>query len=183
MDDKPFEEDEKNALAGLIDVSAPTRKTHSYSQQLRSNTGTNINKRRNQIRNHSLDDISSNKNLIISVSSSNSYGYYIDNSSDDEEGFYPYSTNSATQSGSGAGTINNLPIQPFHDGLGGGHEDFRSLSQQQQQQSMPEFIGTGGGIGVFKVPSRAAVHPSRPPCLELRPHPLRETQVSYLQIN
>ncbi|GFP83130.1 type i inositol 1 4 5-trisphosphate 5-phosphatase 12 [Phtheirospermum japonicum] len=37
-------------------------------------------------------------------------------------------------------------------------------------------MGTGGGVGVYKVPTRAAVHPNRPPCLELRPHPLRETQ-------
>ncbi|XP_062088654.1 type I inositol polyphosphate 5-phosphatase 12-like [Humulus lupulus] len=44
-------------------------------------------------------------------------------------------------------------------------------------QPLPEFIGNGGGTGIFKVPGRAAVHPGRPPCLELRPHPLRETQV------
>ncbi|KAJ0972443.1 hypothetical protein J5N97_020402 [Dioscorea zingiberensis] len=42
--------------------------------------------------------------------------------------------------------------------------------------ALPEFIGRGGGAGIFKVPTRAAVHPSRPPSLELRPHPLRETQ-------
>lgn len=54
---------------------------------------------------------------------------------------------------------------------GGGADD---LSQGQPLQ---EFIGTGGGIGIFKAPIRAAVHPGRPPCLELRPHPLRETQV------
>lgn len=42
---------------------------------------------------------------------------------------------------------------------------------------MPEFVAAGGGTGIFKAPSRAAVHPSRPSCLELRPHPLRETQV------
>ncbi|CAI8616473.1 unnamed protein product [Vicia faba] len=55
---------------------------------------------------------------------------------------------------------------------GGGISD--DLSQYQPLQ---EFIGTGGGAGVFKSPIRAAVHPGRPPCLELRPHPLRETQV------
>ena len=32
-------------------------------------------------------------------------------------------------------------------------------------------------MGIFKVPVRAGLHPGRPPCLELRPHPLRETQV------
>ncbi|XP_068639736.1 type I inositol polyphosphate 5-phosphatase 12-like isoform X1 [Aristolochia californica] len=44
------------------------------------------------------------------------------------------------------------------------------------QQALPEFVGTGGGTGIFKVPIRAAMHPGRPPALELRPHPLRETQ-------
>ncbi|KAH9623317.1 hypothetical protein KSS87_021962 [Heliosperma pusillum] len=41
---------------------------------------------------------------------------------------------------------------------------------------MPEFTASGGS-GIFKPPTRAAVHPTRPPALELRPHPLRETQV------
>ncbi|KAK8946583.1 Type I inositol 1,4,5-trisphosphate 5-phosphatase 13 [Platanthera zijinensis] len=41
---------------------------------------------------------------------------------------------------------------------------------------LPEFVGNGGGTGIFRVPVRAAVHPGRPPALELRPHPLRETQ-------
>ncbi|KHN22619.1 Type I inositol-1,4,5-trisphosphate 5-phosphatase 12 [Glycine soja] len=46
-----------------------------------------------------------------------------------------------------------------------------------QYQPLQEFIGSGGGTGVFKPPFRASVHPGRPPFLELRPHPLRETQV------
>ncbi|XP_073223082.1 type II inositol polyphosphate 5-phosphatase 15 [Cicer arietinum] len=45
------------------------------------------------------------------------------------------------------------------------------------QTFLPEFIAKGGGAGIFKPPVRAAVHPSRPPSLELRPHPLRETQI------
>jgi len=43
--------------------------------------------------------------------------------------------------------------------------------------ALPEFVGAGGGEGIFRVPLRAAVHPGRPPPLEVRPHPLRETQV------
>ncbi|XP_061342619.1 type II inositol polyphosphate 5-phosphatase 15-like isoform X2 [Gastrolobium bilobum] len=43
--------------------------------------------------------------------------------------------------------------------------------------SLPEFVAKGGGTGIFRVPVRAAVHPARPPSLELRPHPLRETQI------
>ncbi|PKA57756.1 Type II inositol 1,4,5-trisphosphate 5-phosphatase FRA3 [Apostasia shenzhenica] len=42
---------------------------------------------------------------------------------------------------------------------------------------IPEFIGSGGGSGIFRLPPRGAVHPGRPPPLELRPRPLRETQV------
>ncbi|KAK6914440.1 Endonuclease/exonuclease/phosphatase [Dillenia turbinata] len=47
----------------------------------------------------------------------------------------------------------------------------------QPRPPLPEFIGSGGDAGIFKVPTRAPVHPGRPACLELRPHPLRETQV------
>lgn len=40
-----------------------------------------------------------------------------------------------------------------------------------------EFVGAGGGVGIFKLPLRGAVHPTRPASLELRPHPFRESQV------
>jgi hypothetical protein len=47
---------------------------------------------------------------------------------------------------------------------------------------LPEFVGAGGGEGIFRVPLRAAMHPGRPPALEVRPHPPRETQVcSFLR--
>ncbi|XP_051203092.1 type II inositol polyphosphate 5-phosphatase 15 isoform X1 [Lolium perenne] len=47
---------------------------------------------------------------------------------------------------------------------------------------LPEFVGAGGGEGIFRVPRRAAMHPGRPPALEVRPHPPRETQVcSFLR--
>ncbi|KAK2416704.1 Endonuclease/exonuclease/phosphatase family protein [Trifolium repens] len=45
---------------------------------------------------------------------------------------------------------------------GGGISD--DLSQYQPLQ---EFIGSGGGAGVFKALIRAVVHPDRPTCLEL----------------
>ncbi|KAM7272817.1 hypothetical protein ACFE04_027481 [Oxalis oulophora] len=41
---------------------------------------------------------------------------------------------------------------------------------------LPEFVANGGGTGIFKPPLRAAVHPNRPPSLEVRPHPLREME-------
>ncbi|KDP32488.1 hypothetical protein JCGZ_13413 [Jatropha curcas] len=43
--------------------------------------------------------------------------------------------------------------------------------------ALPEFIGNGGGTGIFRLPVRGAVHPGRPPSLEVRPHPFRETQI------
>lgn len=52
-----------------------------------------------------------------------------------------------------------------------------SSPDTSKNQPLPEFIGTGGGSGVFKPPLRAPVHPGRPPSLEIRPHPSRETQV------
>nr|CAD1839140.1 unnamed protein product [Ananas comosus var. bracteatus] len=46
----------------------------------------------------------------------------------------------------------------------------------------PGVHGSGGGAGIFRVPLRAAMHPGPPPPLELRPHPLRETQAgSFLR--
>jgi len=60
---------------------------------------------------------------------------------------------------------------------GGGEEEYNEGNDVTQYQPLQEFIGTGGGTGIFKAPFRASVHPARPPCLELRPHPLRETQV------
>ncbi|XP_071734720.1 type II inositol polyphosphate 5-phosphatase 15-like [Rutidosis leptorrhynchoides] len=50
-------------------------------------------------------------------------------------------------------------------------------NDNEYKQALPEIVGSGGGIGMFRLPIRAAVHPGRPPSVELRPHPLRETQV------
>ncbi|KAK3441286.1 hypothetical protein EUGRSUZ_B01444 [Eucalyptus grandis] len=58
----------------------------------------------------------------------------------------------------------------------GGERDSRS-SAAVAAAALPEFVARGGGAGVFKLPARAAVHPGRPPCVEVRPHPLRETQI------
>ncbi|CAH8257037.1 unnamed protein product [Arabidopsis lyrata] len=54
-----------------------------------------------------------------------------------------------------------------HDGIGDGNGP----------DSLPEFVGKCGESGIFKVPIRSAVHPNRPPSLDVRPHPLRETQI------
>ncbi|KAF3455195.1 hypothetical protein FNV43_RR05643 [Rhamnella rubrinervis] len=53
----------------------------------------------------------------------------------------------------------------------------QSDGNRQRNAPMPEFVARGGGAGIFRVPLRAAVHPNRPPSLDVRPHPLRETQI------
>ncbi|KAL1807899.1 hypothetical protein ACET3Z_024889 [Daucus carota] len=70
------------------------------------------------------------------------------------------------------------------------HNQGRSDSEEEQVKSsyeyitppdgksLPEFIGNAENApGILKAPRRGAVHPDRPTFLELRPHPLRETQV------
>uniref|UniRef100_A0A6N2LTI8 IP5PC-F beta-propeller domain-containing protein n=1 Tax=Salix viminalis TaxID=40686 RepID=A0A6N2LTI8_SALVM len=51
-----------------------------------------------------------------------------------------------------------------------------SVPHRQKTSALPEFIGKGGGTGIFRIPVRAAAHPDRPPSLEIRPRPLRESQ-------
>ncbi|KAL5195871.1 Type II inositol polyphosphate 5-phosphatase 15 [Glycine soja] len=53
----------------------------------------------------------------------------------------------------------------------------RRHSSGSRAAQLPEFVAKGGGAGIFRLPARGAVHPARPPSLELRPHPLRETQI------
>ncbi|KAK9672157.1 hypothetical protein RND81_12G080600 [Saponaria officinalis] len=79
--------------------------------------------------------------------------FYNDSNSDDE--FIPYSTTAADVAAAAAAA---------------------SYVSDDDRGAMPEFMASGGE-GMFKPPTRAAVHPTRPPALELRPHPLRETQV------
>ncbi|XP_019161339.1 PREDICTED: type I inositol polyphosphate 5-phosphatase 12-like isoform X2 [Ipomoea nil] len=161
-----FEEDDRNALAGLSSAP-PRRKSHSYSQQLRTNTGSHY-KRHHQVRKHSLDEDRISADII------NSQNAVFDSADYDEDAaYYHYSTVNGDQQ-----DYNRLV--EGHDGgcppPGEGSQEF------QNKHYLPEFIGAGGGTGIFKVPSRSAVHPGRPPCLELRPHPLRETQVGkYLR--
>ncbi len=40
------------------------------------------------------------------------------------------------------------------------------------------FFATGGGKGVYKAPLRRYVHAGHPVPLELRPHPLKDTNLS-----
>ncbi|CAL0313156.1 unnamed protein product [Lupinus luteus] len=150
MDDR-IEEDNKEKEC--FNSLPPHRKAHSYSQQLR---GTSTHKPHHQFRNHSLDD----DRIPNKIKSSPSSLY--DSDSDDE--FFPRSSSS---------TSNVVAVVDEYNV----DSDDSSPNQSQYQAPLQEFIASGGSSGIFKAPIRASVHPSRPPCLELRPHPLRETQV------
>ena len=147
-----FEDEDKEALQGLSPVPLPPRNIHSYSQQLRV-TSSGPAKRHHKGRKHSLDDVPM---PVVSES-------FFDVSYSEDE-FFPRSSSpySTTRSRGGSG----------EDFFVGADDD-----QLKQFQPLPEFIGNGSGNGIFKYPTRSAMHGGRPPCLELRPHPLRETQV------
>ncbi|EPS59208.1 hypothetical protein M569_15601, partial [Genlisea aurea] len=166
--------DDKITAREAIPQSPPHRKVQSYGKQLRTNTGTIHQKRNQQLRKHSLDE----SRILNHHHANKNSGYCCStpNSSDDDE-FYPYST--VTGGGSGEiGSISDHHVDYLHlnQGLDGVGVDGGDEIQNWSQQPLPEFIASGGGVGTFKVPSRAPVNPTRPPCLELRPHPLRETQ-------
>ncbi|KAL4298239.1 hypothetical protein GQ457_12G008160 [Hibiscus cannabinus] len=163
MDEHGIHDDEKDrdALAGLSSVPLPQRKIHSYSQQLRANSA---HKRHRQVRKHSLDDIPKP-----------TYQLYNDESSDDE--FFSHSTSNNASNASGEEYIITSQSQRERLDKNLSLEGGNPMEDSHNFQPLPEFIGSGGGTGIFKVPMRATIHPRRPPCLELRPHPLRETQM------
>lgn len=154
-----MEDEDKEALAGLSPVPPP-RKVHSYSQQLRGTTGS---KCPHPVRKHSLDDIPRPTNTCTTTATTTVADHFYDSSDDD---LFSNNSNVITTSG--------VPVN--EDYVCPGPDAADDQQQHKPFQPMVEFIGSGGGTGIFKVPSRAAVHPGRPPCLELRPHPLKETQ-------
>ncbi|KAF3579193.1 hypothetical protein DY000_02029890 [Brassica cretica] len=163
MDSVIIEPDEREALSSLVPSHPPPRKTHSYVEQYEQKP------QHHPIRKYSLDEGSR------SVPTDSEPVYF--DSSDGE-----FSTVDGRNGGDRGNEEDHCVITPpskpapapqrgeiaGHGGGGGeGGEDIEPL---------PEFMGAGGGVDVFKVPVRAAVNPGRPPCLEIRPHPLRETQ-------
>ncbi|KAL6552093.1 hypothetical protein OROGR_008247 [Orobanche gracilis] len=162
--DERLKEADRTVLEGMPQ-SPPRRKAYSYSGQLTSTTG-HLKRQENHPRNHSLDEI----NILTDISGEKKNAYYEGNvNSSDDDDFYHYANTTS-------GGVSNHLVDYHHlsqdMGDGGKLDEFKRLPRQP----LPEFMGTGGGVGVYKVPARAAVQPSRPPCLELRPHPLRETQ-------
>ncbi|KAE8722419.1 Type I inositol 1,4,5-trisphosphate 5-phosphatase 13 [Hibiscus syriacus] len=163
MDEHSIHDDDKDrgVMAGLNSVS-PQRKIHSYSQQLRANSA---HKRHHQVRKHSYGDIP--KPI---------YQLYNDESSDDEF-FTRFTSNNAPNAPTGEEYIITSHSQRERLNKNISSEGASPLDESHNFQPLPEFIGSGGGTGIFKVPMPATIHPRRPPCLELRPHPLRETHV------
>ncbi|KAK4359728.1 hypothetical protein RND71_021957 [Anisodus tanguticus] len=117
----------------------PRTKAHSYSHQLSTNTRTH-HKCYHQFRHHSFDIPT---NII-----QNNHGVlmYEDSSSDDED-FYPYSTYSTT---TGASTTGHV-FDAAGKGLKTVDDDIN------EQQALPEFVGGDGEVGIFKVQTRASV--------------------------
>ncbi|KAI4342840.1 hypothetical protein MLD38_027408 [Melastoma candidum] len=144
-----MEEEKDDPLASLPSVPPPPRKTLSYSQQLLPPVPSSTTTKRNQVRIHSLDEneFLHHKNPQYHQS----LPAPSENDEDYDEGFCPRSTGSTA-----------VPTAP---------------SSSLDHDTLPVFVAAGGNTGVFKLPVRSSVHSSRPLCVELRPHPLKETQV------
>ncbi|XP_042501597.1 type I inositol polyphosphate 5-phosphatase 12-like isoform X2 [Macadamia integrifolia] len=153
--DERFEDDHVGDLMVTVTKNNSHRKTQSYSQHV----GIPPVQRHNTGRKHSLDEGGITKNIDR---------FYDDSS--DEDLYPPYGYVGRINSGGSAGERPEY----LSDFLEGHYSD---SSGELRRSSLPEFISSGGGKGIFKLPIRAAIHPGRPPGLELRPHPLRETQV------
>ncbi|KAM3276403.1 hypothetical protein ACQJBY_044662 [Aegilops geniculata] len=173
-------EPDDEALKELAAASSrpPQRRGISYSQPL--SRGDTASARRAALRNLSLDD-----DHVLPASHSLSYAHH-DPSAGAPAGYHPplppqqqqhhhhpsasYSSGPSSRRSVGGASDGSMTLERAMSEYGGG------------AGTLPEFVGAGGGKGIFRVPLRAAMHPHRPPPLEVRPHPLRETQAgSFLR--
>ncbi|KAK4789402.1 hypothetical protein SAY86_020721 [Trapa natans] len=148
MDNSRMDDEDRDALAS-ISPTPSARKIHSHSQQLRATTS------HQRPRKHSLDEDRIPKNIDQFCHSDNG----------DTDNFFPYSSSAYGASDDDVVDLCSLSSSR------------RVSDPGDDPPPLPEFVASGGGSGIFRVPIRAAVHPSRPVCNELRPHPLKETQV------
>ncbi|XP_010672504.2 type I inositol polyphosphate 5-phosphatase 12 isoform X2 [Beta vulgaris subsp. vulgaris] len=141
--------------------AATTTATNTTPTTTTVNSGSSSSKRANQLRNHSLDEgrISSHHQQQRHLG-----GPFYNNDSDEDGEFFPYASGSSGQN-------------PRYDHSVSLPAVVSSPSDEDDQRLAMQEFTANGGMGIFKAPTRAAVHPTRPPALELRPHPLRETQV------
>ncbi|KAJ0018361.1 hypothetical protein Pint_11667 [Pistacia integerrima] len=136
-----------------------------------------------------LIDLNDDVTDVVSSATSHSYtdpsgtkifDRYFSSSSSPTKSRSSYSSDDDDSSQPSNSTIKRLDYtmqfldRKLHLNEGGGNNNKHSSSSSTY---LPEFIAKGGGIPMFKPPLRAAVHPGRPPSLEVRPHPLRESQV------
>ncbi|KAG8057273.1 hypothetical protein GUJ93_ZPchr0002g23152 [Zizania palustris] len=170
---EPDDEALREVAAAVARVPPTQRRGISYSQPLSRDAAS---ARRAALRNHSLDD-----EHILPASHSLSYAHH-DPSAGLPAGYHPplpphqhhHHPSASYSAGSrrsvGGASDGSMTLERAMSEYGGGHG------------TLPEFVGAGGGKGIFRVPLRAAMHPARPPPLEVRPHPLRETQAgSFLR--
>jgi len=143
-------DDDREALAAVS--STPPRKSQPIRPTAVAPGGS---KRSSKTRNHSLDD-----ERIASMSN-----HHRNDSSDDD--FF-------SRSGGDTGGSSGHHLRYDHS-----LSLPSSNSANAIEEPLPEFTASSGN-GIFKPPNRAAVHPNRPAALELRPHPLRETQIGRL---
>ncbi|CAK9181756.1 unnamed protein product [Ilex paraguariensis] len=164
--DGRIDDDDGNLLGSFTASPPPRPNFHCYSEKSRvSPNHDDEQEHHNRNRKFSLDEDSG------TTRTPKIFDRFYDSSSDDE--FYSAgSANSETGLVKNAGKRLDYMIQ-FLD------RKF-SLSDEtgtDNNRALPEFVADGGGKGIFKVPVRAAVHPGRPPSLELRPQPIRDTQI------
>ncbi|KAJ7562619.1 hypothetical protein O6H91_03G077500 [Diphasiastrum complanatum] len=67
-------------------------------------------------------------------------------------------------------------------GQSSGRGSLRWSSVKMENVFPEEFVGAGGGKGIFRAPYRGAVHPLRPVSLELRPHPLGDQRTDGTKV-
>ncbi|THU57097.1 hypothetical protein C4D60_Mb11t24180 [Musa balbisiana] len=202
---KQEEEEEEDAEAAGR-TSAAQRKGKSYSQPLSRDAILSSAARRHAIRKHSLDDdaLSSSSPSDASAfahchsSPPPSYHDRHKHSSSVEDIGSPHLRSFPTSgpfqfhhhaTAATAGSFGNAFSVDLRRGGSSLSDSDGSLTLERAMSeyggapgTIPEFMGSGGGVGIFRVPHRAAMHPGRPPALEVRPHPLRETQAgSFLR--
>ncbi|KAK1426419.1 hypothetical protein QVD17_15090 [Tagetes erecta] len=165
MSRRGLDDADADALSALATAPPPSTSGNrkSHSQQLRTNTGTNFKRHPNpKQRKHSLDE------ATITAAMDGFHNTCSDDDADDCD-FYPYAT------------IDNDSDNQYWNNNNSNSNNSKSMNSNNCSftcdDPLPEFSASGGGSGFFKAPSRSAVHPGRPTPLELRPHPLRETQV------
>ncbi|KAM0935796.1 putative inositol-polyphosphate 5-phosphatase transcription factor WD40-like family [Dioscorea sansibarensis] len=171
-DDDGHLSDPATAPSSKPRTSAPEhpRRPMSHSQPLIARDPAYVlsnSAKRNALRKHSLDDdrilppdcspSSSSNPFCIDTTRSYSYSHYVPPHLPSPGRPNPASLSTGDPTGSPVAELSEFLVPPG---------------------ALPEFIGRGGGTGIFKPPLRAPTLPNRPPPLEIRPHPYRETQVN-----